>query len=117
VREAVISLRIGIAKALDIGRAEAKRLATDGRCVGEWDRVLTMAGVTSTNVQRFAHNDECEKYSAERGTTLGVQITWEKRAAFEGHAGGAVGACSPRGRTSLKSQVDAGVDHDQRITE
>jgi hypothetical protein len=81
VREAVISLRIGIAKALDIGRAEAKRLATDGRCVGEWDRVLPMAGVTSTNVQRFAHNDECEKYSAE-GTTLGVQITWEKTSSF-----------------------------------
>ena len=84
MREAVISLRIGIAKALDIGRAEAKRLATDGRCVGEWDRVFTMAGVTSTNVQRFAHNDECEKYSAERVRRWGFELPGKKEQLLRG---------------------------------
>ena len=50
VREVGASLRVGIAKALDIRRGEAERLATDGRCVGEWDGVLPWAGVTGTNV-------------------------------------------------------------------
>ena len=58
VREVGVSLRVGIAKALDVRRGEAERLATDGRCVGEWDGVLPKTGVTGTNVQLFAHNDD-----------------------------------------------------------
>jgi hypothetical protein len=58
VREVGVSLRVGIAKALDIRRCEAERLTTDGRCVGEWDGVLLQTGVTGTNVQLFAHNED-----------------------------------------------------------
>ena len=65
VREVGISLRIGIANALDIRRSKAKRLATDGRCVGERDSVLPKTGVTGTNVQLFAHYNERKKDSAE----------------------------------------------------
>jgi hypothetical protein len=64
VREIVISLRIGVANALNFCLCEAKGLATDGRSVREWDCVPAKAGVTGTNVeQQFAHNDK--KCSAE----------------------------------------------------
>ena len=56
VREIGIGLRIRIANALDVIGGKAERLATDGRCVREWDGVLPKVG--SRNVGVFAHNDE-----------------------------------------------------------
>jgi len=72
VREVGISLRIGIAKALNIGRTEAKRLKTDGRCVREWDRIFPEAGVTSTNVDHFAHNEERRRFLQRRCSVGGL---------------------------------------------
>jgi hypothetical protein len=50
VREVGIGVRIGITEALNICRGKAERLATDGRCVREWDGVLFETGVTGTSV-------------------------------------------------------------------
>jgi len=58
VREIGISLRIRIADALNVIGGKAERLATDGRCVREWDGVLSEVRMTSRNVGVFAHNDE-----------------------------------------------------------
>jgi hypothetical protein len=58
VREIGISLRIRIANALHVSGGEAERLATDGRCVREWNGVLSMVRMVSWNVGVFAHDDE-----------------------------------------------------------
>jgi hypothetical protein len=57
VREIGIGLRIRIANALDVIGGKAERLATDGRCVREWNGVLSEVRV-SRNVGVFAHDDE-----------------------------------------------------------
>jgi hypothetical protein len=82
--------------------------------VGEWDSVFVRAGRMGTNLQRFAHNEVWEKYSAKTVRRWGFKLPEKKCAAFEGHARGAAGACLPRGRMSPKCQVDAGVDHDPK---
>lgn len=59
VREIGISLRIRIANALDVSGGKAERLATDGRCVREWNGVLSNnIRMASRNVGVFAHSDE-----------------------------------------------------------
>jgi len=58
VREIGISLRIRIANALNVSGGKAERLSTDGRCVREWDGILSKVRMTSRNVGVFAHNDE-----------------------------------------------------------
>jgi hypothetical protein len=58
VREIGISLRIRIANALNIIGSKAERLATDGRCVREWNGVLSKVRMTSRNVGVLVHNDE-----------------------------------------------------------
>jgi hypothetical protein len=55
VREIGISLRIRIANALNVIGGKAERLATDGRCVREWNGVLSKVRM---NVGVFGHNDE-----------------------------------------------------------
>jgi hypothetical protein len=58
VREIGISLRIRIANVLNVSGGKAERLATDGRCLREWDGVLSGVRLGSRNVGVFAHNDE-----------------------------------------------------------
>lgn len=58
VREIGISLRIRIANALNVSGGKAERLATDGRCVREWNGVLSNIRMASRNVGVFAHSDE-----------------------------------------------------------
>jgi hypothetical protein len=58
VRERGISLRIRITNALNVCGGKAERMTTDGRCVREWDGVLSKAGLTGDNVGVFAHDDE-----------------------------------------------------------
>jgi hypothetical protein len=58
VREISIGLRIRIANALDVIGGKAERLATDGRCMREWDGVLSKVRLVSRNVGVFAHSDE-----------------------------------------------------------
>ena len=58
VREIGIRLRIRIANDLNISGGKAERLATDGRCVREWNGVLSKVRLGSRNVGVFAHNDE-----------------------------------------------------------
>jgi hypothetical protein len=58
VREIGISLRIRIANALNVSGGKAERLATDGRCVREWNGVLSNVRIGSRNVGVFSHSDE-----------------------------------------------------------
>ena len=58
VREIGIGLRIRIANALNVSGGKAERLATDGRCMREWDGVLSKVRLVSRNVGVFAHSDE-----------------------------------------------------------
>jgi len=58
VREIGIGLRIRIANALDVIGGKAERLATDGRCVREWNGVLSKVRIVSGNGGVFAHDDE-----------------------------------------------------------
>jgi hypothetical protein len=57
VREIGIGLRIRIANALNVIGGKAERLATDGRCVREWNGVLSKVRL-SRNVGVFGHDDE-----------------------------------------------------------
>lgn len=60
VRVIGICLRIRIANALDVIGGKAERLATDGRCVREWNGVLSEVGL-GRNVWVFAHDDETRR--------------------------------------------------------
>jgi hypothetical protein len=76
VRETGIGLGIRIANVLNVCGGKAERLATDGRCVREWDGVPFNAGMTSKNVGVFAHNDKTR--SALQGRyNVGGRYTWE----------------------------------------
>jgi hypothetical protein len=70
VRERGISLRIRISNALNVCGGKAERLTTDGRCVREWDAVLSNAGLTGDDVGVFVHDDD--KWSAETVKRWGV---------------------------------------------
>jgi hypothetical protein len=80
VREIGISLRIRIANALNVSGGKAERLATDGRCVREWNGVLSKVRV-GRNVGVFTHDDETRR-GLQRWDDVGGRNTWEILSSF-----------------------------------
>ena len=81
VREIGISLRIRIANAFNVSGGKAERLATDGRCVREWNGVLSKVRRGSRNVGVFAHDDET-RGGLQRRYDVGGRKTWEILSSF-----------------------------------
>jgi hypothetical protein len=88
VRKIGISLRIRIANALNISGGKAERLVavTDGRCVREWNGVLSRVRMGSRSVGVFAHDDETRS-DLQRRYDVGVRNTWNIEQLLRGMSG------------------------------